>query len=60
MFYGDMKKLEKRIERLERKNDTTADNSIIYLDFNDAGEHDPNEVFLLCVVPPKSQWRGMR
>ena len=61
MFYGDMKRLEKRVERLERKNDVTEDNSLrIYLDFNERGEHDPNEIFLIATVPPKSQWRGLR
>lgn len=61
MFYGDMRKLERRIERLERKTDIVEDNSIsIYLDFNNAGEYDPSEIYLLAVVPPKSRWRGTR
>lgn len=58
MFNSNLKRLEKRIERLECKKNIVADDTIkIYLDFNDEGEKDKANIYLLAVIPPKSRWR---
>ena len=59
MFYGAMKKLEKRVELLEKASRRKKqDEGIrILLDCNEEGEDNPDKVYLLCVVPPKSQWK---
>lgn len=58
MFNGDIRKLEKRIERLEQANKKKQGQGGIkvLLDFNRNGENNLDKVFLLTTIPPISQW----
>lgn len=59
MFYSNMRRLEKRIEQLEKTSVAKQEEQgiKILLDFNRDGEDDPNNVYLLATIPPKSQWK---
>ena len=61
-MFNDINRIENRIRNLERGKGASSDDGYteIYLDFNSAGEHDENEIMLLCRIPPKRYWRGTR
>ncbi len=60
MFYNDIRRLEKRLKKLEqeRRQEKKEDGGIkIILDFNRDGEDDPDKKYLIATIPPKSQWK---
>ena len=60
MLNNELRKLEKRIDKLEqdRKKKENDKGTKIFLDFNSDGENDPENIYLLATIPPRSQWVG--
>lgn len=59
MFHSKMKKIKESIEKLENElclgNTNDADTKV-FLDFNREGSKNPEKIYLLCTIPPKSKW----
>ena len=59
MFQSDIQRLEKRVERLqEEKSQRNLEEIVILLDFNRDDNRNPNKVFLLAKIPPRSEWKS--
>lgn len=48
---------QRRLERLEEEKKTEEQGQNVLLDFNRDDENDPNNIYLLCKVPPHSKWK---
>ena len=49
--------MQRRLERLEQEKKTSDQGTAVLLDFNWDDENDPDNIVLLCVIPPHRQWK---
>ncbi len=60
MFHSEMKKIKETIEKLENELcpvNANDEGTKVFLDFNRDGTKNPEKIYLLCTIPPRSKWK---